>query len=66
MNRRLREGWVLVVGMVVFGCTGAYLIWDSLPSGLAGVIRVVLLVGLVLFAGGVAGPMITKAVRRRR
>lgn len=61
-----REGWVLLLGLVLFGLAGFYLFWDAFPRGWRGVARFVVLIALVVFAGGVAGPMITRAVMRRR
>ncbi len=60
-----RDGWVLVIGLVLFGLAGFFLFWDSFPRGWRGLGRFALLIALVLFAGGIAGPLITKAVKRR-
>ena len=61
-----RDGWVLVIGLVLFGAAGFYLFWDSFPRGWLGLGRFGMLILLVLFAGGIAGPMITRALLRRR
>ena len=61
-----RDGWVLVIGLILFGAAGFFLFWDSFPRGWRGVGRFGLLLLLVLFAGGIAGPMITRALTRRR
>ena len=59
------DGWVLVIGLVLFGAAGFYLFWDSFPRGWQGLGRFGMLILLVLFAGGIAGPMITRALLRR-
>jgi len=59
-----REGWILIVGLVVFGGVVAAMFWQTFPRGLAGVLRLLVLVGLVLLAGGVVGPMITGALNQ--
>jgi hypothetical protein len=59
------EGWMLCLCLVVFGALGAFLVLGALPRGWSGFVRLVVLFGLVLFAGGVAGPLISRALRRR-
>ena len=59
-----RESWILIVGLVVFGGVGAALFWQTFPSGWRGVFRLVGLLALVLLAGGVVGPMVTRALNR--
>lgn len=61
-----RDGWVLVIGLVLFGAAGFFLFYDSFPRGWRGLGRFGMLILLVLFAGGLAGPMITRALLRRR
>jgi hypothetical protein len=61
-----RDGWVLVIGLVLFGAAGFFLFWDSFPRGWRGVSRFGVLILLLLFAGGVVGPMVTRALMRRR
>ncbi len=61
-----RDGWVLVIGLVLFGGAGFFLFYDSFPRGWRGLGRFGMLILLVLFAGGLAGPMITRALLRRR
>lgn len=61
-----RDGWVLVVGLISFGIAGFFLFYDSFPRGWAGIARFGVLILLVLFAGGIAGPMITKALIRKK
>ena len=59
-----RESWILIVGLVVFGGVGAALFWQTFPSGWRGVFRLAGLLVLVLLAGGVVGPMVTRALNR--
>lgn len=59
-----REGWILVLCLIVFGSLGAMFVLGALPRGWSGVLRVVLLIGFVWLAAGVAGPLITRALRR--
>ena len=61
-----REGWVLLLGLVCFGAAGIGFLWDALPGGWSGLVRVALLIALVLFAGGIAGPIVSRALVRRR
>jgi hypothetical protein len=60
-----REGWILVLGLVSFGAAVLGLFWWSFPRGGAGLVRFALVVGLVLLAGGLVGPWITRALQRR-
>ncbi len=60
-----REGWILLCGMVIFGGVSAALFWSVLPSGWAGVGRLALGVGVLLVAGGIAAPLITRALNWR-
>ena len=59
-----REGWILIVGLLVFGGVGAALFWQTFPSGWRGVTRLAGLFVLVLLAGGVVGPMVTRALNQ--
>jgi hypothetical protein len=59
------EGWLLALCLVVFGTVGAVFVLGAVPRGLAGVVRVLLLLVAVGLAAGVAGPMITRALGRR-
>lgn len=65
--RRLffHEAWMLVLCLVVFGALGAFLVLGALPSGWSGIVRLLVLIALVLLAGGVAGPLVSRALRRR-
>jgi hypothetical protein len=66
-DRRLlfREGWVLVVGLVAFGAAAAGLFWWSFPRGAAGIARFALVVLVVLVAGGLVAPLVTRALQKR-
>jgi hypothetical protein len=60
-----REGWILLVGLVVFGLAGAALFVYSFPAGWAGVLRFLVLVGVLLVVGGLVAPIVTRALRQR-
>lgn len=60
-----REGWMLALCLVVFGTLGAMFILGAVPRGWSGLARVLLLGGGVWLAAGVAGPLITRALKRR-
>lgn len=60
-----REGWILALGLVVFGGVGLAFLWGAVPRGWGGVARLGVLLGVVLAAGGVVGPLVTKALNRR-
>ncbi len=60
-----REGWILVVGLVVFGSVGGAFLWGAMPNGWRGGLRLLLLVGIVLAIGGVVGPLVTRALYRK-
>lgn len=57
-----REGWILIVGLLVFGGLGLLTFWSVFPAGIAGLLRFVALIVVVLLIGGVVGPMVTRAV----
>lgn len=59
-----REGWILLVGLLVFGGVSLALFWQTFPSGWRGVMRLAALIAVVLLAGGVVAPMITRALNR--
>lgn len=59
-----REGWILVLCLVVFGSIGAMFVLGAVPRGWSGVLRVLALVAIVWLAAGLAGPLITRALRR--
>lgn len=59
-----REGWILALCLLVFGSVGALIVLGALPRGWGGLLRVLGLLALVWLAAGVAGPLITRALRR--
>ena len=61
-----REGWVLILGLLIFGGIGGVFLVDAMPRGWSGALRLAALAGGVLLAGGVVGPMVTRALHRRR
>ena len=60
-----REGWILLVGLIVFGSAVLALFWWSFPRGAAGLLRFAIVVGVVIVAGGLVAPWITKTLNRR-
>ena len=60
-----REGWILIVGLVVFGSVGGAFLWGAMPRGFSGVLRFLALIAILLLLGGVVAPMITRALNRR-
>ncbi|MDP6540464.1 MAG: hypothetical protein QF903_02670 [Planctomycetota bacterium] len=60
-----RESWILLCGLAIFGGVAVALFWSVMPRGWAGLGRLVLAVGALLLAGGLAGPLITRALNRR-
>lgn len=60
-----RDGWVLVLGLVSFGTIAVGLFYNTFPRGLRGILFAGTLIVLVLLAGGLVGPMITRALTRR-
>jgi hypothetical protein len=59
------DGWILMLGLVCFGAAAIGLFLWSAPRGGQGWLRFAAAVGLVTLAGGVAGPLVTRALRRR-
>ena len=60
-----REGWILVLGLLVFGSVGLGFLWGAMPQGWSGVLRLATLAAIVLVVGGVVAPGITRALNRR-
>jgi len=60
-----KDGWVLVIGLVCFGAAGIGLFWKAFPRGWGGFLRFGILIAVVLIAGGLVAPMITRALNRR-
>lgn len=61
-----REGWVLILGLLIFGGIGGAFLIDAMPRGWSGALRLAGVAGLTLLAGGIVGPMVTRALYRRR
>lgn len=61
-----REGWILVVGMLVFGSAGLGLFVMSFPRGVSGWLYAVGLVVALLFIGGLIAPAVTRALMGKR
>ena len=61
-----RDGWMLVLFLVCFGVAACGLFWWSAPRGSAGWIRFAVSAGLVVLAGGVVAPLVTRALYRKR
>jgi hypothetical protein len=64
-RRRWREGWILIVAMVVFGVLGGRFIISGITHTNRGIIGPVLGFILILGVGGLVAPRITRALRRR-
>jgi len=60
-----REGWILVIGMALFGAGALFFFQSVLPRGFAGFLRFGAVVVAVLLVGGLVGPLISKALLRR-
>ncbi len=60
-----REGWILVLCLIGFGSLGAMFVLGALPRGWGGLLRLLGLLAGVALAAGLAGPLITRAVRGR-
>jgi len=60
-----RQGPVLALGLVAFGSAAVALFWHTFPRGFGGVFRLFGLTGLLLAAGAVVSPAITRALYRR-
>ena len=58
-----REGWILLCGLVIFGAIGGTFVWGGQPQGWRGILKLVLALVLLVVAGGVAGPTITRTLR---
>jgi hypothetical protein len=61
-----RQGWLLALGMVLFGGAAVLFFLEVLPRGWSGFLRFAALVLVLALVGGVAGPIITRALGRRR
>ena len=61
-----REGWILLCGLVIFGAIGGTFVWGGLPRGSEGILKLLLALVLLIVAGGVAGPTITRTLMRKK
>lgn len=61
-----REGWILVVGMLVFGVLAVAISWQAFPRGWRGLASLAGSILLVLLAGGLVAPLVTRALYRGR
>lgn len=60
-----REGWILVVGMLLFGAGAIFFFQSVLPRGFAGFLRFAAAAAAVLIVGGLVGPLISRALLKR-
>jgi hypothetical protein len=60
-----REGWILILGLLIFGALGSIFIYRGLPAGFGGLARLVGLLAVLLLVGGYVGPLITRALTKR-
>ncbi len=65
MRLLFRQGWMLAIGMLLFGAAGILFFIEVFPRGWSGVLRFVILLGILALVGGVVGPMITRGLSRR-
>ena len=59
------EGWILALCLLVFGALGTLFLLGAMPRGWGAVLRVLALAAGVWLAGGIAAPLVTRALRRR-
>ena len=62
----VRHSWVLISALILFGGASLWLFHDTLPGGWRGAGRLLGLVAAMALAGGVVGPMVTRAILSRR
>jgi len=60
------QGWMLALLLLAFGSAALGLFWWSFPRGGAGWLRFAAAVALVLLAGGLVAPVVTRALKRRQ
>ena len=61
-----RDGWMLILFLVCFGAAAGGIFWWSAPRGAGGWIRFAIALAIVLLAGGIVAPIVTRALYRRR
>lgn len=66
-DRRLLAGggWVLVIGMVSFGTVAFFIFRDAFPKGIGAYLRLGGMLAILLLAGGVVGPLVTRALTQK-
>jgi hypothetical protein len=60
-----RDSGVLVAALLSFGSLGLFFLWSAMPRGWSGIARLGLLIGVVVLAGGLVAPIVTRALQRR-
>ena len=60
-----RRGWMIAIGLVLFGAAAISFFIEVLPGGMRGVLRFGTMILVLAVVGGVAGPIITRALSRR-
>ncbi len=58
------RSWVMILGMVTFGAAGIGFFIYALPRGAFGWLRFLLMLLTVLLAGGLVGPLVTRALTK--
>lgn len=58
------RSWIMILGMVTFGAAGIGFFIYALPRGAYGWLRFLLMLLAVLLAGGIVGPLITRALTK--
>ena len=61
-----RRGWMLAIGMLLFGAAGIAFFVEVLPGGGRGILRFATMIVVLLLIGGIVGPIFTRALTRRR
>ena len=57
-----REGWILLLGLVLFGALGSVFLAGGLPRGLGGILRLGVSAVVLVLVGGLVAPWITKTL----
>lgn len=61
-----KEGWVLMLGLVCFGAAAIGFFFWSTPRGGSALLRIAAVVAIVLVAGGLVAPIVTRALTSKR